>query len=136
MVYSSCLLLVCQTCLTFFKKLLNQLLPLWCLEICHSSENICTIEINRHYHDLLSYHSQVKLIGTQLCPTLCEPMICSPPGSSVHGIFQARLLEWVAISFSRGSSRPRDRSLVSYITGRFFPDLSQQGSPPPQPFVK
>ena len=41
---------------------------------------------------------------TQSCPTLCDPMDCSPPGSSVHGILQARILEWVAISFSRGSS--------------------------------
>ena len=41
---------------------------------------------------------------TQLCPTLCDPMDCSPPGSSIHGILQARILEWVAISFSRGSS--------------------------------
>ena len=41
---------------------------------------------------------------TQLCPTLCDPMDCNLPGSSVHGIFQARVLEWVAISFSRGSS--------------------------------
>ena len=41
---------------------------------------------------------------TQSCPTLCDPMDCSLPGSSVHGIFQARILEWVAISFSRGSS--------------------------------
>ena len=40
----------------------------------------------------------------QSCPTLCEPMDCSLPGSSIHGIFQARVLEWVAISFSRGSS--------------------------------
>ena len=44
----------------------------------------------------------------QSCPTLCDPIDCSPPGSSVHGIFQARVLEWVAISFSRGSSQPRD----------------------------
>ena len=44
----------------------------------------------------------------QSCPTLCDPMDCSPPGSSVHGIFQARVLEWVAISFSRGSSQPKD----------------------------
>ena len=43
----------------------------------------------------------------QSYPTLCEPMDCSPPGSSAHGIFQARILEWVAISFSRGSSQPR-----------------------------
>ena len=45
---------------------------------------------------------------TQSCPTLCDPMNCNPPGSSVHGILQARVLEWVAISFSRGSSQPRD----------------------------
>ena len=44
----------------------------------------------------------------QLCPTLCDPMDCSPPGSSVHGISQERILEWVAISSSRGSSQPRD----------------------------
>ena len=44
----------------------------------------------------------------QSCPTLCDPMACSLPGFSVHGIFQARILEWVTISFSRRSSRPRD----------------------------
>ena len=49
-----------------------------------------------------------------------DPMDFSPPGSSVHGILQARILEWVAISFSRGSSRPRDQTLVSCIAGRFF----------------
>ena len=46
----------------------------------------------------------------QLGPTLCDPMDCSPPGSSVHGILQARTLEWVAFPFSHGSSRPRDRT--------------------------
>ena len=56
----------------------------------------------------------------QSCPTLCDPVDCSPPGSSIHGILQARILEWVAISFSRGSSRPRDRSQVSRIAGRRF----------------
>ena len=44
----------------------------------------------------------------QACPTLCDPKDCSPPGSSVPGILQARILEWVAMPFSRGSSRPRD----------------------------
>ena len=44
------------------------------------------------------------VLVAQSCPTLCDPMDCSPPGSSVHGILQARILEWVAISFSRGSS--------------------------------
>ena len=57
---------------------------------------------------------------TQLCPTLCDPMDCSLPGSSIHGIFQTRVLEWVAISFSRGSSRPRDQTQVSRIAGRLF----------------
>ena len=52
--------------------------------------------------------------------TLCNPMDCSPPGSSVHGVSQARILEWVAISSSRGSSRPRDGTQVSRIAGRLF----------------
>ena len=56
----------------------------------------------------------------QLCPTLCNLMDCSPPGSYVHGILQARILEWVAISFSRESSRPRDRTQVSRIAGIRF----------------
>ena len=56
----------------------------------------------------------------QSCPTLCDPMDCSLPGSSVHGILQARILEWVAISFSRGSSWPRDRTQVSCIAVRRF----------------
>ena len=57
---------------------------------------------------------------TQLCPTLCDPVDCSPSGSSIHGILQARILEWVAISFSNGSSRPRDQTQVSRIAGRCF----------------
>ena len=56
----------------------------------------------------------------QSCPTLCDPMDCSLPGSSVHGSFQARILEWVAISFSRRSSQPRDWTQVSRIAGRRF----------------
>ena len=56
----------------------------------------------------------------QLCLTLCDPMDCRLPGSSVHGIFQARVLEWVAISSSRGSSWPRDRTRVSHIVSRHF----------------
>ena len=56
----------------------------------------------------------------QACPTHCDPMDRSPPGSLVHGIFRAWILEWVAISFSRGSSRLRDRTQVSCIVGRHF----------------
>ena len=56
----------------------------------------------------------------QSCPTLCDPMDCSLPGSSIHGIFQAGILEWIAISFSRRSSWPRDWTRVSHIVGRRF----------------
>ena len=61
----------------------------------------------------------VKLLVAQSCPTLCNCMHCIP-GSSVHGILQARILEWVAIPFSRRSSWPRDRTRVSCIAGGFF----------------
>ena len=63
---------------------------------------------------------KVKVLVPQLCPTLCDPMDCSPPGSSVHGILQARALEWVAMPFSRESSQPRDWTWVSCIVDRFF----------------
>ena len=56
----------------------------------------------------------------QSCPTLCDPMDCSLPGSSVHGILQAVVLEWIAISFSRGPSQPRARTQVSRIVYRLF----------------
>ena len=52
----------------------------------------------------------------ELCLILCDPRDCSPPSSSVHGIFQARMLEWVAISFSRGFSQPRDQTRVSCVS--------------------
>ena len=64
--------------------------------------------------------SSLFLLVATSCPTLCNLMDCSPPGSSVHGILQARVLEWVAIPSSRGSSRPRNRTLVSLIADRFF----------------
>ena len=62
---------------------------------------------------------------------MCDPMDCSLPISSVHGILQARILEVVVIPFSRGSSQPRDGTQVSHITGELFPlyHLSHQGSP-------
>ena len=64
---------------------------------------------------------------TQSCPTLCDIMDCSLPCSSVHGIFQARVLEWVAISFSRGSSQPRDQTWVSCIVVRCFTTWATRG---------
>ena len=59
----------------------------------------------------------VGVLVTQLCLTLCNSMDYSPPGFPVHGILQARILEWVAISSSRGSSQPRDQTQVSCIAG-------------------
>ena len=65
----------------------------------------------------------------QLCPTLCYPMNRSQPGFSIHGTFQAWVLEWVAISFSRGCSRPRDWTRVSRIAGRHFTIWATRESP-------
>ena len=62
--------------------------------------------------------------------TLCDPMNCSPPSSSVHGTLQARILEWVAISFSRGSSWPRDWTQVSCTAGRFSTIWTTREAPP------
>ena len=64
--------------------------------------------------------SLCTLSWLQSCLILCDPMDCSLPGSSVHGILQARIMEWVAIPCSKGPSRPRDRTLVSCTAGRFF----------------
>ena len=63
-----------------------------------------------------SYIHKVKMLVTQSCLTLCDSMDCSPPGSSVPGILQARILEWVAMFSSRGSSRPRDQTHVSDVS--------------------
>ena len=88
-----------------------------------------------------STHSQfvdfIFIVGgacsvAQLCLTLCNPMDCKPPGLSVHGIFQARILKWVVISSSRGSSQPRDRTLIFCffcIGRRILLPLSHLGIP-------
>ena len=69
----------------------------------------------------LYFYNPLKVKVKSLSPVrLFDPMDCSPPGSSVHGILQARMLEWVAISFSRGSSQSRDQTQVSCIAGRHF----------------
>ena len=76
-------------------------------------------------------HSHMCLVP-QSCPTFCDPRVCSPPGPSVHGILQARIVEWVAISFSRGSFLARDATCVSRVSciGRWVLYLlSHQGSP-------
>ena len=65
-------------------------------------------------------HVCVCVLAAQSCLTLCDPTDCSLPGSTVHGVFQARILEWVASPFSRGSFQPRDQTQVSHIAGSFF----------------
>ena len=75
-------------------------------------------------HLKLSQHCLLKtdyfLLNHSVVSDSCNPMVCSPPGSSVHGIFQARILEWVAMPSARGSSPPRDWTWVSCIAGKFF----------------
>ena len=63
---------------------------------------------------------KMKVKVAQSCPTLCDSIDCSPPGSSAHGILQTRILEWEAIPFSRGSSRPTNQARVSCTVGSFF----------------
>ena len=80
------------------------------------------------------------MLVTQLCPILCDPMDGSPPGSSVNGILQARILELVGIPFSRGSSQSRDQTQVSHFAGDSLPS-EPPGTPKPvgakgnQPFL-
>ena len=70
--------------------------------------------------EISQFSTMSQCASAQSCLTLCGPIDCSLPGSSVHGIFQPRILEWVAISYFRVSSQPRDRTLVSFLscTGR------------------
>ena len=63
----------------------------------------------------LTFDTTHWVLVTQSCPTLCGPMDCSPPGSSVHRILQARIVEWVAMPVSRESSQPRDQTCICYV---------------------
>ena len=85
----------------------------------YNTDSCRFLKTQKHY---LWYwgESEKKVLVAQSYPTLSYPMDCSPPRFSVHGISQARILEWVAISFSRGSSRPRYRTRVFHNAGRFF----------------
>ena len=87
----------------------------------------CSALSCHHLH--LPYGVAVVLVA-QLCQTFYNPIDCSPPGSSVHGILQARILEWVAIPFSRGSFYPRDGTWVSCIAGRLPSEPPGRPAPP------
>ena len=97
------------------------------LRSCQFSKSGCTIRIpiSTCIYFLMSkyFYILVCVLVTQLCPVLCNRMDCSPPGSPVHGILQARILEWVAFPFSSRSSQPKNQ------TRWILYQLSYQGSP-------
>ena len=84
--------------------------------VCSALVSVCEVCVHGHVYML---KGAVLCLVAQSCPTLCDPMDCSPPASSAMGIFHARILEWVAMP-SRGSSQPRDQTGVSCIAGGFF----------------
>ena len=92
----------------------------------HCLRNISNQGASHHWNKWKS-ESEVA----QLCPTLCNPMEGSLSGSAIHGIFHARILEWAAISFSRGSSQPRDRTRVSCVADRRFTVWATREALPP-----
>ena len=109
--------LIPSTSLQYSKKELQVLYPQSKAE-CeqHYKTNTNQIAYNSSEEETIFNESEVA----QSCPTLCDPEDCSLPGSSVRGVLQAIILEWVAISFSRGCSQPRDQTRISHIAGRHF----------------
>ena len=106
----------------YFKKLYE--MKEKCCYPCQPQESLNSVLIHFSWCSNITIWkwSEVKVV--QLCPTLCNPMDCT-----IHGILQARILEWVAFTFFRGSSQPRDWSQVSHIAGRFLYQLSHKTSP-------
>ena len=96
--------------------------------IAHTMKQVCSMDQEQSaFRVLFAFSSKWGPWSCYCCyavtkssPTLWNPMDCSPPGSSVHWIFQTRILEWVVISFFRGSSQPMDQTCVSCVAGGFF----------------
>ena len=94
-----------------------------CLTLCNPTDGTQPAPLSlgfsrQEYWNGFPFPSPSESEVAQSYPTLCHPTDCGPPGSSIRGILQARVLEWVAISFSRRSSQPRDRTQVSHIARR------------------
>ena len=81
-------------------------------ELRSCSSNILGVSVGCFQMKLI--FKSVCVLVAQLCLILCDPMDCSPPGSSIHGISQARILEWVAVAFTRGSSWSRDQTHIQF----------------------
>ena len=98
----------------------NEVLHYYCLNLFHL--DLLLLEAKHILTDPVLSGSLLSVCAQslQLCPTLCYPLDCSPPGSSVHGVLQARILEWVVLPSWEGSSRPRDCTCVTFIAGVFF----------------
>ena len=107
---------------------------------CHPGTKMSTLEapvqpltrllhISSPFPSFFDHKKKVKVLVAQSRPTLCNPMDYSPPSSSIHGISQTRILEWVAIPFSRRSSWPRGQTCASYIAGRFFTAWATRQAP-------
>ena len=109
------------------------MLPSLCTKFSNMHKTILNSILFYHCLFLHQHHAALKTMCAckvaQSCPTLCDPVDCSPPGSSVHEILQAGILGCVAIPFSRGSSWPRDQTWVFCIASRFSYHLNHQGSP-------
>ena len=103
----------------------HNLWPAWHCEHCRNIPH----EHLPARHDYVSALKQWHVLVAQSCPILCDPMNCSPPGSSVRVVLQTRTREWAAMPFSRGSSRTRDWTWVSYIAARFFTIWATRESP-------
>ena len=93
--------------------------------ICEMSFGACEA-LWRGLNSNLFYKTVCAVFSRLVMSDSCDPMDCSLPGSSVHGILQAKILEWVAVSFSRGSSPPTNRTWVSCIVGRLFIDRAMR----------
>ena len=105
--------------MAFFTEILKTILKFIEPQKAQTAKAILRITMLKAQWFLMSNYTIESLVA-QSCPTLWDPTDCRLPGSSIHGIFQARVLEWVAIAFSRGSSQPSDWTWVSHIVGRRF----------------
>ena len=118
-------LLSCHPCHRRSREMHRDSLPLFCGTFtlpnsflflsCPTGTCYCD-QWNNNYNKGCHVKATMRAKSLQLCPTLCNPMDCSLSGSSLYGILQARILEWAATPSSRGSSRPRDRTCVTYVS--------------------